>query len=108
MAAAVWPEAAWDRPEQRGAQGHDHRGVEAGLLDQQPDGDQAQHGQNAVTGQPLGGAHLCLSSCHKSSVQPAYLEIFLLLVQIVDRGIFEILEQDCFRRFVHRDPRFSG
>ena len=27
-----------------GVHGHDHRGVEAGLLDEQPDHDQAQHG----------------------------------------------------------------
>ena len=59
------------------AHGHDHRGVEAGLLDEQPDGDQAQHGQNAETGQLLGGAHFCLSPCHKSSEAAAYWESFL-------------------------------
>ena len=43
VAAGAWPVSGLGFALQWGAQGHVHRGVEAGLPDQQPDDDQAQH-----------------------------------------------------------------
>ena len=40
--------------ESRRLQGRGHRGIEPGLLHQEPDGNQAQEQQDTIAGQPLG------------------------------------------------------